>query len=161
MEGLLLWGLLLLGVALLIVLIDLFVPSGGLLALVSLTVAIAGVVCLFMHDTRWGLAGLGLVVVGGPALFALSVKIFPHTPMGRMLILGGEPHDEKPPPQADPLAALIGKEGQVVTDLRPVGVVRIEGVKHDAVSQTRLVRAGETVRVVAVEGPTLKVRPIA
>ena len=59
------------------------------------------------------------------------------------------------------LAELVGQEGQVVTDLRPVGVVRINGVKHDAMSQTRLVRAGETVRVVAVDGPTVKVRPLA
>ncbi len=161
MEGLLLWGLLLLGVALLIVLVDLFVPTGGLLAITSLTVAIAGVVCLFLHDTRWGLAGTGLVLVGGPALFALGIKVFPHTPMGRKLILGGEEADERPPPAADPMLALLGREGVVVTDLRPVGVVRIDGVKHDAVSQTRLVRAGEGVRVVSVEGPTLKVRPVA
>ncbi|MBL8759125.1 MAG: hypothetical protein JNK35_11930, partial [Phycisphaerae bacterium] len=50
MEPLLLWGLGLLAASLLIVVIELFLPSAGVLALVATAVAIAGVVCLFRHD---------------------------------------------------------------------------------------------------------------
>jgi membrane-bound serine protease (ClpP class) len=81
--------------------------------------------------------------------------------MGRRLILGAQEEDaEDAPPAVDRLAALVGQEGVVVTDLRPVGVIRIGQEKVDALSETRLVRAGERVRVVSVEGGTLKVRPV-
>jgi membrane-bound ClpP family serine protease len=162
MEALLLWGLVLLGIAALIAVVDIFLPTGGVLALVSLTLAVAGVVCLFRYETLWGVAGTASVLVGGPALVALGFRVFPHTPLGRKLILGGDKADDedREPPRADPLAQLVGSEATVVSDLRPSGVVRIGDTKFDALSVTTLTRAGARVKVVSVEGATLKVRPI-
>lgn len=162
MDPLLLWGLILLGSAFVIGAIDLFVPTAGVLIVTALAVALAGIVLLFRYDTGWGAAGLGAVVVGGPAMVALGFRIFPHTPIGRKLILGGDrDEDEAPAPEAvDPLAKLVGSEAMVVSDLRPVGVVRIGTQKFDALSETTLVRAGQSVRVTGYEAGTLKVRPV-
>jgi membrane-bound ClpP family serine protease len=161
MDTQLLWGLILLGIALVIVGVEVFVPSAGVLGLTALVVAIAGVVLLYKYDTPWGVAGTGLVLFGGPVIALLGLRIFPQTPMGRRLILGAQEEDaEDAPPAVDRLAALVGQEGVVVTDLRPVGVIRIGQEKVDALSETRLVRAGERVRVVSVEGGTRKVRPV-
>lgn len=162
-EAALYWGLGLLGVALLLVLIDVFVPSAGVLAITALAVAIAGVVSLFNYSTSWGFLGLLGVVVGSPVLFFFGLRIFPHTPIGRRLVLGGEREDgeDAPPPSAAGVSPLVGAEGVVVTDLRPVGSVRIGDQRYDALSETTLIRAGQRIRVTAVEGFTLKVRPLA
>ncbi|MDP1663322.1 MAG: NfeD family protein [Phycisphaerales bacterium] len=161
MESLLIWGLVLLAMALAVVVVDLFLPTAGILAAVSIVLAIAGVVCLFRYDTTWGIIGSLLVIVGGPSLFVVGFKLMPHTPMGKRLILGGGGAGDQPPPQqGSPLARLIGTEAMVVTDLRPVGVVRIGDQKFEAVSETTLIRAGATVRITAADGLSLKVRPV-
>ena len=162
METLLIWGLVLLTLAFAVVVIDLFIPTAGILAAVSLVLAIAGVVCLFRYDTTWGIIGSLLVVIGGPSLFVIGFKMMPHTPLGRKLILGAEDAQDAPPPPADAtgLSQLIGSEGTVVTDLRPVGSVRIGDRKFEAVSETTLLRAGTAVRVTGRDGMSLRVRPV-
>lgn len=168
MEPLLLWGLGLLAASLLIVVIELFLPSAGVLALVATAVAIAGVVCLFRHDTAWGLAGTGVVLVGGPTFLFFGLRMMPHTPLGRMLVLSNDREDERegddePAPKAVGLAglsAMIGQEGVVVTDLRPVGTIRIGDKRFDALSELGMIRAGAAVRVTGVEGTELRVRAV-
>lgn len=159
MEALLIWGLVLLAIALAIVVIDLFVPTAGILAVAALAFAVAGVICLFKYDTTWGIIGMLAVIVGGPSLFVFGFKIMPHTPMGRKLILGADEPEPKPP-AANPDEALVGSEAVVVSDLRPIGVVRIGNRKFEAASETTLIRAGQTVRVTSVEGLNLKVRAV-
>lgn len=156
-EAMLIWGLALLGASVLIALIDAFVPSAGLLSLTAIVVAIAGVVCLFRYSTAWGLIGSGLVLFGGPAMFFVMLNLMPHTPLGRRLVLGGDAPDRPGTPEPP---ALVGAEGVALTDLRPVGTVRIGERRLEARSETTLVRAGTPVRVTAVEGVQLRVRPL-
>ncbi len=163
MEYLLFWGFGLMAVAVLLMVIDIFVPSAGVLTLTAVAVAIAGGVCLWMHSPTFGLIGTGLIIFGGPTLFFVGLNLMPHTPLGRKLVLGADdPGADRAPPTSDPLLALIGQEGIVTTDLRPVGTVRIDNAKYDALAESTMVRAGERVRVVSIaDGGTLKVRPIA
>ena len=58
-----------------------------------------------------------------------------------------------------PLAALMGRVGVVLTDLRPVGSIRIDGQKHEAISEVGFVHAGTEVRVTAVDDAQIRVRP--
>jgi membrane-bound ClpP family serine protease len=162
MEPLLVWGLILLGAALVILVIDLFIPSAGMLAILSVTIAGAGIVCLFRHDNLWGLVGLLFVVIGWPLALYMGFKIMPQTAIGKKLILGSNQDDEeRPAEQASPLLQLIGSEGTVITDLRPIGVIRIGDKKFDALSESTLIRAGATVKVIGVvDGVNLKVRAV-
>ncbi len=168
MEPLLLWGLGLLAVALLILVVELFVPSAGVLALCASAVAIAGVVCLYRHDTAWGLVGTMIVLLGGPTMLFFGLRLMPHTPIGRMLVLsndqpGTREGDEDAPPEgvtASELAGLIGHEGVVVTALRPVGTVRIGERRYDALSELGMIKAGTAVLVTGVEGAELRVRAV-
>lgn len=165
METMLLWGLALLAIAALLVVVDIFVPTAGVLSLVSLTIAVAAVVCLFRYSTAWGLTGLLVVVVGGPTAAYIGLQVMPNTYFGRMLILDNPDTDSDErapgaPPSPNQLAALIGKQGVVVSDLRPVGVIRVDDRHYDALSETTLVRAGSAVRVTSVEGTQIKVRPV-
>lgn len=165
-ETMLLLGFGLMGVALLLLIVDIFIPTFGVLALTSLALAIGGVVCLFRVSSTWGLIGTGLIVIGGPTIFFFGLQIMPSTPLGRKLVLGSDTADGDEPGPAEivgpdrRLAALIGNEAIVTSDLRPIGTVRVGENRYDAMSATTLVRAGATVRIVAVEASTLKVVPV-
>lgn len=181
MDAMLFWGLALVGAAFILVLIDVFVPTAGVLVVTAAVVAIAGVVCLFRASPAWGLAGSAVVLVGGPAVLFMGLQIMPNTPIGRRLILGSPRRDDEETTGttrgtsggrgggvgaasggvAEGTEELIGSEGEVVSDLRPIGVVRIGSRRYNALSETTLVRAGTRVRVVANDGLQLRVRPMA
>ncbi len=167
MDAMLYWGIALLGVALLLAVIEVFLPTAGLLPVVAAVVAVAGVVCLFRASATWGLIGSLIVIVGGPASFFIGLRVMPNTPLGRRLVLtdtsrGPRGGDGDVATAADTsLSALVGREGLVATDLRPIGTVKIDGHRYDAISDSGLLRAGSTVRVLAVEGAELRVRPRA
>jgi membrane-bound ClpP family serine protease len=165
-EELLFWGLGLLAASLLLVVVEVFIPSGGLIALVSTGCAIGGIICLFRVDWIWGITGVGVMILLGPAAFAFALKIWPSTPMGRRM-LGERPAEQV---EAERLAALrerekylgmVGAEGVVLTDLRPVGVVQIDSERYDALSETGFIKAGSRIRVTHAEPSQIKVRQIA
>ncbi|EOD01884.1 NfeD family protein [Caldisalinibacter kiritimatiensis] len=54
----------------------------------------------------------------------------------------------------------IGKEGIVITFLRPSGTIEIEGERVDAVSEGSFIEKGAKVKVIKVEGPKIVVRKI-
>lgn len=163
----LLVGLGLLAASLLLVFAELFIPSGGLLAVGAGAAAIAGIVVLFGHEDKWwGFIGIGLVLVGAPVAVSLGLKIWPHTPIGKKMLLGETTEEEIEAKRLAELEvrerqrALVGAEGEVVTTLRPVGVVRLGEQRFDALAETGIIEAGQRVRVVAVYDNQIKVRAI-
>ncbi|MDJ0651426.1 MAG: NfeD family protein [Simkaniaceae bacterium] len=53
---------------------------------------------------------------------------------------------------------LIGKSGEALTDLKPSGHIKVEGTRHQAVSESLYIKKGESVKVIAGEGARLIVR---
>ena len=142
------------------------VPSGGMLALTALVIAVVGIVCLWRHSVTWGLIGLLAVVVLGPGIMIFGLNVWQHTPLGRKMI--GAPTEEEQQVRAIEeekeragRLALLGAEGVALTDLRPVGVVQINGHRYDALSEASLIPARTKVRVTVVESNQIKVRAIA
>jgi len=162
MESLLIWGIALLAAALLVVLVEVFLPSAGALAALSAALAVAGVICLFKVDWRWGAAGSLAMLILGPLIFYFGLQMMPSTPFGRKLLFGEEGKNEPVLPEdlSNALESLIGAEGECLTDLRPVGAVRIEGERYDALSDAAFIPAGTRVRVTAVDGAQVKVRRV-
>jgi membrane-bound ClpP family serine protease len=165
MENPLIWGWALIALAAVLMFAEFFIPTGGALALTSCATAVAGIVVLWSESRTWGLTGLLSVLVLGPAVLAYGLKVWPNTPIGRKVM--GTPSEEEANAAAAReaterarTASLIGKEGLVLTDLRPVGIVEIEGVRHDAISETLFVPAGARVRVTGAEVAQLKVRQV-
>lgn len=164
-DNFLMWGLGLLAAGVLLVVLEVFVPSGGALAFISAVVTIAGIVSLFKHSTMWGLSGILAVMVLGPMTFAFALKVWPSTPIGRRL-MGERPAEMA---EAERLAeqqrrrelfSLVDQEGVALTALRPVGVVKIEGARFDALSEVGYIEAGQRVRVTMIDGVQVKVRPV-
>ena len=166
-EVFLLWGFGLFGLALLLFLIELFLPTGGIVGVLVGVAAISGVVSFFRASQVWGWSSLGFLLVVSPFAFAFALKVWPHTPIGRRLILGSvaDETDEDEAPrirddQDDVLKALVGATGVAVSDLRPVGTVRIEGERVEALAEGGQIDAGQDVRITAVEGNRIRVRAV-
>lgn len=165
MEPKLLWGLGLIGASLLLFVLEIFIPSMGVLFVTALVVALAGVVTLFTYDPMWGLAGLLAVLVLGPMIGYFGLSIWKNTPIGRRMIGSKTEAEVEEVKQAelrerDQMLSLVGMEGEALTDLRPVGVARFEGKRMDVTSELGLITRGTRVRISAIEGATIKVREI-
>lgn len=163
MELLLVWGLGLIGLAILLLSLEFFFPAAGALALTSFVLAVVGIICLFRYDMLWGATGTLLLLVLGPTTLYWGLKIWPHTALGRGVV--GAPTDEEleekraaEASEQQHARAMIGKEGMVVSDLRPVGAAEIDGRRIEVMSEGTFVPTGARVRVIAVSGTTVRVR---
>ncbi|MEI7658349.1 MAG: NfeD family protein [Phycisphaerae bacterium] len=157
------WGVALLALMFVLLFVELFLPTAGVLGAVAAIVGIAGLVCLFMHDLSWGLSGLLAVVVLVPAFAAFAFRVWPSTPMGRRII--GAPTDEEVEAgrlaelkEKARVAGLVGREGVALTALRPVGVVEVDGQRFDALAEITFVPAGTKVRITHADASQIKVR---
>lgn len=165
MDTYLLWGLGLLGASLLLVILELFIPSGGLIAVVAGLCAIAGVVALGIYDIAWGAIGALVVLVLTPVVFFGGLNIWQNTKIGQRVIGAPTPEEVEARRAAEQAArderlALIGAEGVALTDLRPIGVVRVDGKRLDAAAESHHIDSGSTVKIVHVDGLQIKVREV-
>ncbi len=154
------WAVLCLAVAAVLFAVEIFIPSGGLLGLLSAAALVTGVVLLFQINTTLGLAGAIASLVAVPVAVMLAMKLWPHTPIFRLLVLSDaqQRSDEDAPPQAHEAGAMVGRTGTAVTDLRPSGMCVIDGKRLDCLSDQSLIEAGTSVRVVRIEGRNIMVR---
>jgi membrane-bound ClpP family serine protease len=154
-------GAILLGVATFgIFIVELLIPTGGLLAIVCVVCALGSVTLGFMHDPTTGMVLLALYSMAAPFMLMIGLRVAAKSPLGRKLVLsaeipartGGEP---------TPAAALpaIGEPGEALTPLRPSGFVRIQGRRLDASAEGDLIDAGTPIEVVSVRDGQIRVRP--
>ena len=81
------WALLLLFAGLFVVALELFVPSAGILGIVAAVLIISGIVLGFTVDLASGALMLLIAVVALPALLGMMFKVWPHTPLGKRILL--------------------------------------------------------------------------
>lgn len=158
------WIVALLVVGLAVLVLEVFIPSGGVLGFLSVLAIGAAIVMAFMEQgAAVGLTVLAMAFVAVPAVLALAFRWFPDTPLGRRVI--------PPPPAPDDvlpaadhrrrLRELVGRRGRVTRELVPWGEVAIDGTTCDALSEGGPLAAGAEVEAIRVEGRGLVVRPPA
>ena len=164
MESLLMAGigLILLGALLLVV--EAFVPSGGVIGLVAFACSVVGIVLLFKHDSTWGVIGLLTTIILGPMLFFWALKLLPSTPVGKKMFGDSSEEiaarrDHQSSHWREQRHALIDQTGTALTDLHPIGIVKINGDRHDAIAQGQIIDMNTPIRVVSVDGIQIEVRP--
>ena len=156
------WSVLLLLAGIAIVGIEMFVPSGGVLAVIAALCFIASIVVAFMHNTQLGLMMLGATTFAVPIVVAVEVHWWPHTPIGkRMLIQRPEHPDDVLPDNAEQrtLKSLVGHQGRTTSVMLPGGTVSINHHSYDAVSLGMPIDENVSVEVVEVRMNRLVVRP--
>ncbi len=173
-DSYLLWGFILVAASLGLLFLEMLVPSGGLLGLLCGVAAIGSVVAFFQYDTTFGLAAMLLYAVLGPILVWFVFRLWIHSPLARTMVLGGNPGpetgEEEDPVRGseqarrqriEQLRQLVGAEGVSETALRPVGFVKINGQRLDALAEAGIIEAGTPVVVCDVYDNQVKVRPRA
>ena len=162
MVDLWIWGILLLIVGLGLVVLEVFFPSAGILGFLAFASLLGAIIMGFMHS---GMAGLGMLlvaVVGLPVVVVLAFKYWPHTAIGRrILLMAPETAEVMPSDQRkEQLRALIGQVGEAKSKMLPAGAIKIDGRTIDAVSEGVPIELGQRVRVVEVRGYRIVVRPV-
>jgi membrane-bound ClpP family serine protease len=146
----------------LLMIAELFIPSGGILSILSAAAIIVGVILTFNYDTSLGLGTLVGVAIALPAFISLLVHLWPKTPMGKRFFLAAP--DENATlaalPEYQEMERLRGQIGQTLSALRPAGVVDFGGRRIDCVTEGIMVEKGQTVRCVDVKGNRVIVRPV-
>ena len=151
--------LLLFGIAL--AMLEILIPSGGILGLLSGAAIIASLVLAFGVNNATGVVFLAAVVVLVPVVIISGFKIFPKTPIGRRIILSPAVESEAQRGSAGvadkDYGHLLGKKGKAVTALRPSGIAEIEGQRYSVVAEGELIDDDTDVVVVQVEGNSIVV----
>ncbi len=157
------WSALLMVLAIALIFLELFIPSGGVLSFLSLASVVASVVLAYLGGgPLMGTFFLAFAVVGVPAMAAAALRWWPHTPLGRMVVIH-PPKPEEILPNSEEvrqLKGLKGKLGRAKSPMLPAGVVVVDGRRVDAVSEGAAIDAGQKVEVVDVKGNHVVVRPV-
>ena len=157
----LVWAGLLLLLGLALVMTEVFIPSGGILGVVSTGAIVAAIVLEFVK--RGAFAGVMFVLVAllaAPTILVFAFRWLPDTPVGRRLLVAIPTSDEVLPDDDErrALRELVGKVGRAKSRMLPSGAVQIEGRTIDAMSDGLPIEPGQPVRVIEVHGTRVTVR---
>ena len=150
--------------------LELFIPSGGLLFLTASACLLGSLFVAFKVSSQTGLTFVGLVavlVLVGPWV---GFQIWKRSPIGKRMFLEAPPTDvgECPDGPRKPVetmsasgqsyASLLGQVGKTLTPLRPSGMTDFSGRRVDTVAEGVMIERGQYVRVIAIEGNRVLVR---
>ena len=139
-----------------LVVLEVFLPSGGLISFFAVLFLAASIWMAFRRDLSTGLGFILVTLVAVPTAVGLAFKYWPMTPMGKAF-LGELPSEEETTPD-DPRCALVGKIGVAQTKMLPSGAILVDNKVLDAVAQGMAVDKGQTVEVIEVKGNRVVVR---
>jgi membrane-bound ClpP family serine protease len=157
----LIWAILLLLIGISCLVLEMFIPSGGLLGVMAALSIIAAIVLAFLHGPLAGLAMTLTVTFMIPIMLAIAVKYWPETPLGRVILLRRPHGAEEVLPQTEAyrtINSLVGKRGVAKSVMLPSGVVNVDGKTYDAVSNGLPIEPGQKIRVIGVDTQRLVVR---
>jgi membrane-bound ClpP family serine protease len=159
------WAIVLLFVAILLVVIELFVPipTAGLAAFLAVCAIVAACWLGFSQGSAVGLAVTAGAVLGIPAVVIVGFKYWPSTSLGKRMLLHVPTSDEVLPENdaRRTLVGLVGRVGRAKSQMLPSGIIAVDGTTLDAVSDGMPVEIGQRVRVIEVRGNRVVVRGLA
>jgi membrane-bound serine protease (ClpP class) len=149
-------------IGLILLVLELFVPSGGVIGILAVICILAAIVLGFMIDVKIGILFLVLTVILVPALLGGMLKVWPHTPLGKNLFAQPPQPDEVLPDDERyrEFKELVGKRGIAKTKMLPSGSIRVNNRTYDAVSNGVAIDPGESVEVIAIRANHIVVRPV-
>ncbi|MGL6196197.1 MAG: NfeD family protein [Thermoguttaceae bacterium] len=155
------WSIIFLLIGLFFACLELFVPSGGLLAFFAFASLCACVVFAFHQGVVVGVLFTLSLLVLTPLLIWQLVLLWPRTPIGKRMLL--DPASDPalaPDPEKKVLDKLVGKIGHSVTRMMPSGIVEVEKQRYDAVSDGEPIDPNKKVIVLKANKLNIIVRQI-
>ena len=157
-----LWAVIALLVGLLLLVAEVFIPSGGILGFLAISLLVLSLVLAFLEGSSTGWVFVLVLGVAVPTALVTAFRYMPRTPWGKRFFLSAPGEEEINPagPKESGLQALKGQVGQTLTPLRPSGVTEIDGRRIDTIAEGVMIGEGEQVRVIAVQGVRVVVRKV-
>lgn len=143
-----------------LIVLELFIPSQGILSIAAGASLIFGIVKCFLVNPWLGFIVTIVTVISLPIFIIAMVRIWPETWIGKRVAIRKAQRAVPGAsiPDAGKLDRLLGQNGQAITDLRPVGAVMFGDERVDCVAQTGQIDKGSEITVVRVEGVRVVVR---
>ncbi len=140
---------------------EVFIPSGGLISVCSLACLAGGLVIFFRHSSAAGWIGVVIAIVMIPTVLVLAYRVFPRTGFGRAVTLAPPKRQRGDAiPDSEQLQGKLGAVGTVISPLRPVGTCDFSGERLECVAESGYVEKETKVKVIHVRGTQLTVRAI-
>lgn len=144
-----------------IIILEIFLPSGGILGAIAGICIVAAVGLAFMESTTNGILFLAVSMVLVPIMIVVGFKVFPNTPVGKRIILSPAVESSEDRGTAgvidDDYTRLIGKTGKTVTPLRPSGIAEIEDERLSVVSEGVMIDKDIDIVVIGIQGNSIVV----
>ncbi|MDB5351402.1 MAG: hypothetical protein JWN86_2649 [Planctomycetota bacterium] len=154
----LVWPTLCLALGLILLIAEVFIPSGGLIGLLALGLMVVSLYLGFT-TTAHGLKFLVALAVLLPLSMVAAVQLWPRSPFAKFIFLKPPtPEESAPEVRGVVLDHLIGQFGRALTPLRPSGLVDFDGRRLDGLSEEGLIPSGALVRAVQIRSGQIVVR---
>lgn len=147
-------------IGIVVLLADIVVPSGGILAVIGLAVLAYGLFEVFQLSMTAGIVNAAILLVVLPAGFIFVIRNWQRTPFGRRI----SPPNPKLTAQdrlpISDLESLLGTTGKAMTFLRPVGICEFNGKRFECKAEYGVIAAGVEVEAVRLSDRSIVVRPL-
>ena len=141
----------------LMIIVEILLPTVGLLAGLGVAAMLYSIVLALGGDIG-ALAALGIALVIAVVLFLLIVSRLPSSRLWNKIVLQKSSRTEEGYVSAAERSDLVGKTGEVLTELRPSGTARIDGRPVDVISEGAFIQKGKSIVVLSVNGSRVVVR---
>lgn len=138
--------------ALAILVLEVFVPSGGVLAALGIIGLAVSIYYGFQENIILGIGQILVSISAIPLLFYYGLK---KMTLDKKLDTEEGFHSDK-----SGMDYLLNKEGMTLTALRPSGTIIIEDKRYDVVTEGEMIDKSTPVKVAKIEGARIVVKTI-
>ena len=143
----------------LMIIVEILLPTVGLLAGLGVAAMLYSIVLALGGDIG-ALTALGIALIISVVLFLLIVSRLPSSKLWNKVVLQNRSRTEEGFVSAVGKPELVGKSGEVLTELRPSGTARIDGRPVDVISEGAYIQKGKHIVVLSVNGSRVVVREV-
>lgn len=153
------WAVLLYIAGILLVFAEFFVPGGICGVIGGMAIVVSCLLACYAYPDY------SLFIVIGQFLGVLigviaGFKYLPRTRLGKTIILETSQQPEDGYVAASGNEALVGREAETFTPMRPAGTILVDGKKYDAVAAGTHIEKGVRVRIIEVRGSRIVVEEV-
>lgn len=152
------WALILILIAVFVMALEMLIPSAGILGLLAAGLVLTSIFMAFRSSWAVGSFFLLGVMICLPVLIYGLLKAWPHTPIGKRILLDEPAADRILPPRGFS-EELIGQIGVSKTKMLPSGIILVNDEKLDAVSDGFPIEANQPIKITAIRANRIYVQP--
>lgn len=154
------WPSIMLFVAgLILLIIEIMVPGFGLPGISGIILVSIGII-FSMASLSTAILSLSIALITTVIIVIFLIKHGYKSPFISKIVLSTEQKNESGYTSANPMKEYLGKEGISATELRPSGIIEIDGRRIDALSEGGYIEKNKKIKIVKVEGSKIFVRRV-